>query len=401
MTAVERTRHRLTRILLVSSAVVVVAAAAVSFAGVSALRNYEGARNVDVEFVAIPPTKVGMIAGTDSTGRLASLAVVVLAPASAGEVGGSVVVVPVAADTSYGGDTRVPLDDVFVDGGESALVLAVESLLSITIDVSMVADRADFAAIFGVLQSVQVDLPAEVSVEGTDGERTVLFEAGRRELTPVEAAEVLTARDDGQPERVRRANAEAVWRGVSAAVGNGIGPLSATSPTMTVMDVMRRIVAGSLATRMLVTLAVPADENPSGRDVEYLDIADAVLVFASIAPNSTSAVADGLTYRIEAPRGSEQRVREVVGLLLYVGENVQSIYLSDEYVPAPETVFELYSPQFAGRAEVVAGVLAPYVIETEPAYRIAGVDVVIRLGAQFLSGGELVPPATTAPPADT
>ena len=176
-----------------------------------------------------------------------------------------------------------------------------------SIDVAEVANAPAASAILAPIGSVQVDLPNDVTTT-IDGETEVLRPRGSAELTVGEVVEVLGAHVDGEPEMNRRSNVEAVWSAVAQAAGTGIGQVAADGPVDTMAEVFSRLVAGRVAARGLATSAIDPTLNAEGDDVVLVDRVDAVLVFASIAPNSTSAPAPGLVYRIEAPPGYDDRV---------------------------------------------------------------------------------------------
>lgn len=399
MTALRSTQRRNTMVMATITMVALLVMLNLSLSGVRALRRYEGATKVDAQLLELAPTEVAMLATVDETDQLTTVTVFVLTPAAQGQVGGSIVSVPVASDTGYGIEgKRIPLTEVYEDGGEAALGLAVEGLLGITMDHWEVANAPASAALLAPLGEVTVDLPTEVAVVDDDV-RTVLYPAGSVRLSPSGLVEVLEATIDRQPEALRRGNVEAVWRAVAVSVGDGIGGVSASEPIESLADVVARLFAGPIATRGLATAPIDPKDNPEGKDVVALDRADAVMVFASIAPNSTSQPAPGLVYRIEAPPGYEERVRAAVAAVLYFDQNVQSVYVSTDVPLQAQTELVLYDDRFEERTEETATIFGD-VAYVKPTVKIAGVDAVLRLGTSFLLQQEptVLPSTTTTTP---
>jgi hypothetical protein len=261
-----------------------------------------------------------------------------------------------------------------------------------------VANAPAASAILAPVGSVRVDLPNDVT-STIDGDVEVLYPRGPTDLTVGQLVEVLGARVDGEPEASRRSSIESVWSSVAAAVGDGLLQVMPDGPADTLSEVFARLVAGPVASRGLATVPLDASLNPEGDDVVLIDRSDAVLVFASIAPNSTSAPAPGLVYRIEAPPGYDDRVRYAVAILLYFNQNVQSVYVSSTVPVDTASVLEVYDPRFEERSQEAAAVFGTTTY-SEPTVKIAGVDVVLRLGTEFLTSSSTAAPSTTAAGAD-
>ena len=136
-------------------------------------------------------------------------------------------------------------------------------------------------------------------------------------------------------------------------------------------------------------------------DAETLDFADAVMVFGAVAPSAMSATRDALVYRIEAPPGYDAQVKWAVTLVLYFGFNVQSVYISDSVPANTSTEIEIYDDRSRDQAASANDLFGEYRF-VEPAYLIEGVEVVLRLGTDFLTGtggvasGDTLPTTTTS-----
>jgi hypothetical protein len=89
-------------------------------------------------------------------------------------------------------------------------------------------------------------------------------------------------------------------------------------------------------------------------------------------------------------------VKRAVEILLYVGGNVQSVYIGADVQERPVTEFELYSTTSRDDVEASNELFGSYKF-VEPEVRIEGVEVVVRLGMEFLTGqtGSNTLPSTT------
>lgn len=394
MTALRTTQRRQTSIMLAVSAAALVLVGVLGLTGVGALRRYEGATKVEADFIELAPTEVGMLATVDEIDRLTSVTVFVLTPEAGGQVGGSIISVPIDSDTTFGvGDDRVSLADAYASAGITEFGSVVESLLSITFDQWDVVNAPAAAALLAPLGSVEVDFPAAVVATNGD-ENVTLYEAGPNTLSVGALVDVLEARVAGTPEAARRPNVEAVWAAVAEAVGSGIGSIAPDAAIDSIGALLQRLFAGPVASRALASTPIDPADNSAGDDVVALDRVDALMVFASIAPNSTSSPAPGLVYRVEAPPGSEEKVRFVIAALLFFGDNVQSLYISDSVPVEQATVLEIYDQRYEERSKDAATVFGT-VRFGEPTVRISGVDAVIRLGSDFLEAPEADMPTTT------
>jgi hypothetical protein len=245
------------------------------------------------------------------------------------------------------------------------------------------------------VEPIDVDLPTKVEEANADGTTTPLFEAGKAALTGAQAASILNARGADQTEAERRPVIEALWNGVATAVGAGRMTAPTTPVPSTFDDVLARIYAGPVAARGLPAEPLPKGEEVAGKDIEVLDRPEAVLVFATIAPASMSASAVGLNFEVQAPPGYEAKVKSFVGALLYLGANVQRVYLDGPSQPA--TIMMLADPRFRDLTAGAEG-LAGTVELREPDVRLEGIDVTFKLGTDYLnSAAPDTLPSTTAP----
>ncbi len=393
MTALASVRRRRTAFMLGANVLVIAAVGVLLVTGVTALRQYTGAKNTVKPLVKVPVTPVGMLATVDGNNSLTSVTVFVLKPDTM--LGGSIVSVPISADSVAGADgRRVPLTEAYATGGAEALSVAVESTLSITINQSAVVNAEQLTSLLQPVSPFAATFPLEVQT--TDNGQTVsLFPKGANTLAAVDAVAALNARTRQQNERSRRPTLEAVWAGVAAAVAQGRTHATAGVTPTSLSDLVNRLFAGPIESRGLLANRLPSGQS-NGKDVEELDRAEAVMVFGIVAPGNMSAPATGLVWRIEAPSGHDAQVKYAVELILYLGGNVQSVYLEG---PAQvQTNMILYDPRFDQATTAAQKVFGDVKLGT-PDQRIEGVDVVLQLGSSFLdanSGTDNTMPATTS-----
>ncbi|HAP75867.1 MAG TPA: hypothetical protein DCR14_07255, partial [Acidimicrobiaceae bacterium] len=400
MTVLAHTRRKRTAIMLAVNLLSVLALGGIGYAGYKALRRYEGGTRVSTETTKLPYTPVGMLATVDNDDQLTSVVVVVLQDGTAGFRGGSLVPVPISADTALGVDgLRVPLTEVYAAQGDESLAFAVESAVGITLDHWLVVTPDELEVLLAPLAPLAVELPVDI-YDGPADDPTLVREAGAGELSAEQWAEVLNARLEGQKERARRQVVEGLWSSVAAAAGGGAVsvadialPLSPDERPV-VVDSMSglfdRLLAGPAQSRGIAAAPLPAEEVPPGVDVEQLDFADAVMVFGSIAPSATTAPRPSLVYRIEAPPGYDDRVKWAVELVLFLGGNVQSVKISADVPERSATEFVMYASASRDDLEAANDVFGSYRF-VEPDERIEGVEVVSKKFLRFL--GSMRPPS--------
>lgn len=395
MTAIAAVRRKRTAFMVIANLVVLLVIGGLGYAGQAALREYKGAKLLQVNSTKLPSPPVALLATVDADNELTSATVFVLTSGSE-QVGGSIVSVPISSDSTPGiAPARTPLTESYRVGGTEALVLAVESTLLITFDIAVVATPAEAEALFATVAPVTAEFEADVPGMA-NGSTVTLFNAGDNSLSEAQVVQVLNARTANQRESERRSATSALWAGVAAAVGDGRTTVDAVPPaTLPGIDAfVQRLFAGPVAVRTLPTSTVSATDNPDRKDVEMLDKAEAVFILASIAPGAMSAPSPDLTFRVEAPPGYEDRVRFAVRAILYLGANVVSVYLGAE--EHPETRYYIDDPQLVEKAQNT-NALFGNTVNLTPDNPTEGVDVVLQLGTDFLTiEGDELPSTTTS-----
>jgi hypothetical protein len=383
--------------MVAATVATVIAGGAAGLTGVRGVTQYTGGQTeAELPVDELPRTPVAGLAVVDENDRLTAVAVLVLAPGvdettgSAVRQGGSIVPIPASTDVNGGqGQDRLPLTLVYEQGGVEALSLALEGALRLSFDAVNVLDQVDVAALFDPVGNVAVDLPADV-LDGA-GPSVVIGE-GPRTLTPSELTKIFTARASDQPDSLRRPNLVAAWRAIADTVGDGL-PAPTAPANDSVAGIFSQLVAGPVSVRPLPGFAVSPDANPLGYDVEILDLAELVWVFASIAPAAVAAPLDGRIVQLVAPRGYDPQVRTVVTQMLYSGYNVVSVAAGVEQVQTDLIVFEdRYVIDSAAARIFLGDVRTP-----RPTRLVQGIDIVIVLGTSFLDTPNLqVSPTSTS-----
>jgi hypothetical protein len=420
VTALAGRRRRST--IVASIAAVAAVALVVTLTIVGALTLYHSTDGANASSrraeLVFPHTPVAAIAALDAGGKLASIAVLVVQPAG---TGGSIIPIPVSADSSGGaGAERLPLDETLAVGGQQGLRDELAVLLRLGIEDVAFVNATELSDLLAPLGTLAVDLPIDV----TDANGKLVASAGAARMDAAEAAAVLTARDPDVPAATRYRAAGAVWAAVAKAAGAGgatatsrppaSAPITATTGTAsagsTVAKLFADLVAGRVGERALRTAAVQAAQNPRGVDVTLLDPAEVVLVFGQIAPGAVSAPGSGLSFRVVSAFSDEQLAavgltntdvaHRAIARILAAGGNVVSVATAGG-APGSATVLAVSDATMVAGAEQDEAEFgtARVVVDEQP---IAGVDVVATLGTDALrSLAASAATTTTTTPATT
>ncbi len=410
MTAIAARRHRRTWYALAAGLLVVAAIPVLGVAAWRAIRDSEAAHDVTSTAAEIPVTPTALLAGVDAQGQLTTLAMLAVAP---GGAGGSVVSVPVGTSITASDGTRRRLADAYAEGGLEQLESDFESVMVVNVDVAQEVDQAQLAALLAPVGELQVDLadevvqgeptaevpptPVEASTSTTTSRRSttttatvpdteVIVPAGEQQLTPEQAASVLLASVAGQSETTRMPATASVWSAVSDAVGDGLPgltPVDLTDGAPTdLTDFTDALWAGPVEYwQMGATPLTSAAENPTGADLLQVDLAETIMVVATVAPSAASAVLDGGSIALTSGFSDWTVTRDAVALLAYNGANVMVIINTSDAPPA-ETVVLAATEAARPLAELYAEALGVDTVGTvtEP---VEGIDVQITLGQDF------------------
>ena len=292
MTAIPARRRRRTIAVAVAATALVCAAAVMFVVGVVTLSNSQEGQAVGIDTrprEVFPATPNALLAVTDDEGRLGSVVVLTLLPEG---VGGSIVTLPPNADATAGfGVQRRPLDVLFDPERPDDFVLAVEDMLSVTLERSAIVGADEFAALIEPLGSLQVVLPDavidsdEIDPEADAAEEVddpvggavdaavdgVVVTAGPQTLSPDDVAVVLTAIDDSVSSGAQHPIDVAMWSAIADATplisaGTSINVDATSSPPATVEELVASLLSGEVAVRNLASSEPSAAINPTEAD---------------------------------------------------------------------------------------------------------------------------------------
>jgi hypothetical protein len=380
VTALPQRRRNRTLAMLAATVLVAASVPALGYVGVKAVLDSTGGRDATADNLPVqsfPATPAALYLTTDADGLLSGVTVMVLAPSGAG---GSIVTVPVNTDVGLTATARRSLQQVFAEEGADGMGPMMESLLLVTINVTAVADPAQLTQFLTPYEPLTVELvnsvPDEQTGQGDLAPGTAVIQAAT-------AAAIVTG-DAAGDQSARQANIDAVWAGLVASVATGRPPVTpVTGQPTTFEDFTVRLFSGRTQSRGLTVTALTGAENPDDVDVVQMDKAEAVLVFASIAPGSMASPALGPKLRLEAPPGYDVQVQQTIKTLQFLNANIISVDTTAE--PHAETTFLV--PDESNRALVQAtDEIFGDITFVDATVRIDNIDATIVLGTDYLDG---------------
>ena len=397
---------------VVATLACVVLAAGLGAAGYAAIANTTDGQVVggDTPEVTFPATPTATFAVVDDRGTLSSLAVLTVRPADddgAPGLGGTVVPVPISADSSGGfGDERAPLNETVDLFGPETLDDEVPLLLGVGVDELFVFDEDELADWLAPVGAIEVELPAPVS----DAAGVQIAAAGLQTMSPEEIAAVLSAADPTVAGADRYPVDVAIWRAIADVAGDGLtnplaSPVDTTAAPAAGPDVLGLVTSGPMAVQPLrATPIVSLDRNPRGVDAVALDRPEVLVIFGHIAPSKVAAPNPGYNFRVVSSYSDDQLAGATrldvaytaTEALLGVDANVISVDTSAGEAATP-TVIEVSDESLAAAAATLSEVFGPVEVRIADR-RIAGVDVVATLGTEYLNRLDMTAAvATTAP----
>ena len=405
MTASPTRRRNRTIAAAMSGLLVLGAAPVVGYVGWDVLRNSKAGTEVKrYPVVAFPSTPTALLATIDDQQLITSLSVLVLAPGTG--KGGTLVSIPTNATSAQSADdNQIPIADSMINGGEEAVVSDTESLSRVSIGTDGVLDSKALATLLAPVDKLQVSFPNDV-VTASNGATRTLFVSGANTLSAADAASVLLAHDSTRAESKRLPNVHAVWAGLAAAIGQGIGaaavtPLGPNGPA-NFDDFMKHFLAGPVQVfNDLTTVPITGTANSTKIDVGRLDVSSVVMLMAGLAPSAMITPKPTLNFRIE--NGLTQADVDAAGLtgvtpvqvtldmvqrLLFAEGNVVSVSpevytLASKQVPDNTTVFSAGGLQSA-ELQVFTNTLGKVTFK-DPAFQFPLVNVVIVVGRSYLA----------------
>jgi hypothetical protein len=397
---------------LVATLACVALACGLGAAGYAAIANTTDGQVVgeDSPEVSFPATPTATVAIVDDSGSLSSVAVLAVRPADddgAPGRGGTVVPIPISADSSGGfGAERTPLNETVDLFGPETLDDEVPLLLGVGIDELIVLDEAELAEWLAPIGAIEVDLPAPVS----DAAGVQRAAAGLQTMSPDEIAAVLSAADPTVAAVDRYPVDVAIWRAIAEVVGDGLAsplgsPIDTTAGQVVGTDVPSLVTSGPMAVQPLrATPIVSLERNPRGVDALALDRPEVLVIFGHIAPSRVAAPNPGYNFRVVSSYADAQLdgatrldvAYTATEALLGVDANVISVDTSAGEAAAP-TVIEVDDENLAAAAATLSEVFGRVEVRVAER-RIAGVDVIATLGTDYLSRLDMTAAGGTTTP---
>jgi hypothetical protein len=398
MTVSRHRRRMSTTQALVASLIGVGLALILGVAGAVAIYNTKDGQvqGSDIPEVQFPVTPTGAIAVLDANGALASLAVVSVRPTEDGEepgIGGTIVPVPVSADVSGGiGTEPLPLDETVGLFGPESLADEIPALLGVSIDDVAALSESDLASALAGVGPIEVTLPESVTTP--DG--SLLADAGAQSIDAATASAILAVRDASVSGAEDYDIDVTVWNGIASAIGAGLSAplqIGEGSGPGSLRDTVGRLTSGPISIQTIRFEAVASvDVNPRGVDALALDRVDVAMLFGHVAPARVAAPYAGYTFRVVSGFGDSQLPQGVVRLdvaytavkaLLETESNVRSVDTTADEAPTA-TVIEVANESLLPGAERLADVFGPVEVRVAGT-RIAGIDMVVTLGTDYLA----------------
>ena len=337
----------------------------------------------------LPTIPTAILAVTDEQNFLTSLNIIALTPEGAG---GTVMILPVGLmvpGQPVGQPKRIA--DVYGSDGVDALRSAVESVTNSQIDLFSVNGVDVTAELIARVGTTTPTYAADVTDTETD-ETRVVATAGINEFSPIQAAQVLAARDVAQVESTRIPNVKATWDAIAASIGAGI---IGAIPAAVVPDVgaqtpvdmptfMSALFAGPIKLWQFASERVnDAERNPQDIDVYGFNAGELVMVMASVAPSAMVAVFPTLSVQIDSPYADIAVTQDATFRMLYMGTNVILVRQVTS-TPLPVTVIKYSDEMDRAIAEPLTTMFGEIVFE-KATERVEGIDVQVILGDSFVN----------------
>ena len=337
----------------------------------------------------LPTIPTAILAVTDEQNFLTSLNIIALTPEGAG---GTVMILPVGLMVP-GQPVCQPkrIADVYGSDGVDALRSAVESVTNSQIDLISVNGVDVTAELIARVGTTTPTYAADVTDTETD-ETRVVATAGINEFSPIQAAQVLAARDVAQVESTRIPNVKATWDAIAASIGAGI---IGAIPAAVVPDVgaqtpvdmptfMSALFAGPIKLWQFASERVnDAERNPQDIDVYGFNAGELVMVMASVAPSAMVAVFPTLSVQIDSPYADIAVTQDATFRMLYMGTNVILVRQVTS-TPLPVTVIKYSDEMDRAIAEPLTTMFGEIVFE-KATERVEGIDVQVILGDSFVN----------------
>jgi hypothetical protein len=348
------------------------------------LLNSQSGTSVTATAQEVPSTPTALLAGVGAGGQLSSLAVLALDPSG---VGGTVVLVPVGTATEVAaGDTSSRLAEVFAEDGLDGLVAETQAVLDVSFVTAAAYDREQLIDVLAPLGAITVLLDRDVVVTGADGTDVILATTGEQPLPVDRVVDVLLARRAQESEADRFSRHKEVWTGIVERLGIGLDlapEVDATPAGLSSMtNFAARMFAGSMQVWQLAAAPVIDDgRNPRRVDMYSLDVAETLMIFASVAPSSLVSADVSMTVMIDSSLNDPLISREAVGRLTALGIGV-GLVREVQGLPPVKTTVALWVDGADALPDIMRDTFGE-VARIDGSLRVDGIDAVVTLGGSF------------------
>jgi hypothetical protein len=364
--------------------------------------NDKGGNNVAEEpTTKLPNTPVGLLAITSSRGELATLAVLAVAP---GGEGGTIVSMPVgAAAATASGEPMRRIGDSFVNGGMSALVSDVESLLDVTVSQSAQVSSVELAELIAQPEPIAVTLSDQVIDSDASGAVSVVLNTGTQEVASERVAVALASMQSGIAESLRYDQVKELWESYA----QGATPIPAVEPVPDELDISTQDTAVTTVTE-IIDAPTPGDiagfvtalrageidvwqleetrvtdpqRNPASSDMYELDAGEIIVVMASVAPSARFIQPGMIGVLLDSTISDIELVKDGAVRLAFMGGNVMVLRDMSNMTVA-QTVIRYNDDALLPELQEYTSFIGPAVFE-KASERIEGIDAQVVLGTDF------------------
>lgn len=402
MSAIASRRRRRAAIASVTGLLTLIALPAGLVVGTNSMLNDKGGNNVAEEpTTQLPNTPVGLLAITSGRGELATLAVLAVAP---GGKGGTIVSLPVgAAAATASGDPMRRIGDSFANGGLSALVSDVESLLDVTIAQSEQMSSAELAQLISQPEPISVTLTEQVIDSDELGAVSVVLNTGTQEVASDRVAVALASMQSGIAESLRYDQVRELWesyaKGATPVVNGEPVPEELNTETQdTLVETQTGVVdtptpgdiagfmtalrAGDIAVWQFdETRVTDPQRNPTSADLYELDGGEIIVVMASVAPSARFIQPGMVGILLDSAMSDVDLVQEGAVRLAFMGGNVM-VLRDMSNMTVTQTVIRYNDDALLPELEEYTSFIGPAIFE-KTSERIEGIDAQVVLGSDF------------------
>jgi hypothetical protein len=284
------------------------------------------------------------------------------------------------------GDTSSRLAEVFAEDGLDGLVAETQAVLDVSFVTAAAYGRGDFIDLLAPLGAITVLLDRDVVVTAPDDTEVVLATTGEQPLPVDRVVDVLLARRAQESEADRFSRHKEVWTGIVERLGIGLDlapEVDATPAGLSSMtNFAARMFAGSMQVWQLAAAPVIDDgRNPRRVDMYSLDVAETLMIFASVAPSSLVSADVSMTVMIDSSLNDPLISREAVARLTALDIGV-GLVREVQGLPPVKTTVALWVDGADALTDIMRDTFGD-VARVEGTVRVDGIDAVVTLGGSF------------------